>query len=328
MIMELLGDDLHVKQQAVGGTFSDRTLSQLAGKMLDLLQTLHRETRCIHKDVKPANFAMSGAELYMLDLGFTRPWVDEKGQHIAYDLNAARFIGTPRFASRSSHRGVQSSRRDDLESLVYTLVQMLKGVLPWSRIKTADQVLRCKDECAANPSLLTGGHPFITPFFDHVLKLQFMDEPNYEYLKGLVAAWVKASGGECGLYDWDVVAATQQQQHAVPVQVVAPMQQVVVSRPIVIPQRMCGGTRRASFQAGLPLGVVVAPQQQHVTVPQIGTPASVFSAANSSASNVSSSLGSTFTSSVRSSSVTSHPEVPYGLALPSPPRVAMYGNMF
>lgn len=39
--------------------------------------------------------------------------------------------GTIRYASVHAHLGRTGSRRDDLESLAYTLVFLIKGRLPW-----------------------------------------------------------------------------------------------------------------------------------------------------------------------------------------------------
>jgi len=39
--------------------------------------------------------------------------------------------GTVRYASVHAHLGRTGSRRDDLESLAYTLVFLLRGRLPW-----------------------------------------------------------------------------------------------------------------------------------------------------------------------------------------------------
>jgi hypothetical protein len=39
--------------------------------------------------------------------------------------------GTVRYASVHAHLGRTGSRRDDMESLAYTLVFLLRGRLPW-----------------------------------------------------------------------------------------------------------------------------------------------------------------------------------------------------
>lgn len=39
--------------------------------------------------------------------------------------------GTIRYASVHAHLGRTGSRRDDLESLAYTLIFLIKGRLPW-----------------------------------------------------------------------------------------------------------------------------------------------------------------------------------------------------
>jgi hypothetical protein len=43
-------------------------------------------------------------------------------------------VGTALFASMNAHKGMELSRRDDIESLIYTLIYLHVGTLPWKNI--------------------------------------------------------------------------------------------------------------------------------------------------------------------------------------------------
>jgi len=67
----------------------------------------------------------------MIDYGLSKRYRDPKtGCHISFRDNKS-LVGTPRFVSINSHLGITQSRRDDLESLGYMMVYLLKGELPW-----------------------------------------------------------------------------------------------------------------------------------------------------------------------------------------------------
>ena len=61
--------------------------------------------------------------------------------------------GTVRYASVHAHLGRTASRRDDLESLAYTLLFLLRGRLPWQvlrpvRLKQLSPANSCAGHCA------------------------------------------------------------------------------------------------------------------------------------------------------------------------------------
>ena len=81
----------------------------------------------IHRDIKPENFALGSLKhskrIYLIDFGFTKKYIDSNGDHIK--LKRYKFlIGTRRYVSLNTHKGLEQSRRDDMESLGYLFLYL------------------------------------------------------------------------------------------------------------------------------------------------------------------------------------------------------------
>jgi len=143
LIQEFLGPNLSQLINYCGKKkFTLGTVCLLAMQMLNRIEYMHKR-HYLHRDIKPENFCIGNEEntntLYLIDYGLAKRFKDNKtNQHIPY-REKRFFVGTPRYASINDHLGLELSRRDDLISIGYNLIYLLKGGLPWQGMKGKDK---------------------------------------------------------------------------------------------------------------------------------------------------------------------------------------------
>lgn len=137
MVMDMLGPSLWDVWNNNSHSMSTEMVACIAIEAISILEKLHTRGY-IHGDVKPENFLLGPPgtqdekKLFLVDLGLATRWCDNStGLHVEYDQRPDVFRGTVRYASVHAHLGRTASRRDDLESLAYTLIFLLRGRLPW-----------------------------------------------------------------------------------------------------------------------------------------------------------------------------------------------------
>ena len=77
----------------------------------------------MHRDVKPSNFRVHEGKLYITDFGTKIEYLSENSLH--FGQSRSGFIGTPYYASISTHENKNQSRKDDIESLAYALLALI-----------------------------------------------------------------------------------------------------------------------------------------------------------------------------------------------------------
>jgi casein kinase 1 len=150
----------------------------------------------------------NGNIVYLIDFGLSKKYRSSKTlQHINMKTGK-KLTGTARYASINTLSGIEQSRRDDLEAIGYVLLYFLRGSLPWQGLKVDKKEDRYKKICekkkatAAEDLCLGFPNEFVT-YINYTRKMQFEEEPNYEYLKSLFKAVMDKNGWKYDdIYDW------------------------------------------------------------------------------------------------------------------------------
>lgn len=198
LVMEMLGKSLEDRLQGLGSSqggqpkFNAQTAVLIAEQVLRRIEYLHSKG-IVHRDIKPENF-MFGIKsrihhLYLIDFGLSKKYFDQKHVQLRTQLS---LTGTARYASINAHKGIEQSRRDDLEAIGHMLMYFLRGSLPWSGLdaKTQEEKYRKIREKKESTPLdeLCAGHP--PAFKDYLLRarsLEFKERPDYVALRKLFA---------------------------------------------------------------------------------------------------------------------------------------------
>ena len=212
--MELVGETVaEARSRRANGRLSLATASALAIAMIEALETLHNEGY-VHRDIKPGNVCVGvgdGAEreVYLIDFGLARKFVDDDGNAIP-ERKDATFRGTTTYASVYAHEGKEQSARDDLFSTLYVIAEAIEGVLPWKAegaTLSKPEIAEMKRACLSAPSRLftTMECPEAVDSFARIIRtLKYGEKPNYAALK---APFERAlvDGGPQPL-DWEIPA--------------------------------------------------------------------------------------------------------------------------
>ena len=190
LIEPLLGKSLYNLYLETKKSFTLKDICYISIQCLDRIEHIHSKGY-IHGDIKPENFVMGINNpniIYIIDFGLSKKYrSDRTGNHIQFSITK-KMTGTARYASTNSLRGVQISRRDDLESLSYMILYFIMKKLPWQGVKANSLQNRYKKIYYMKKKLceneLFKKLPIeIQNFYKSIKKLKFEEKPNYILLK-------------------------------------------------------------------------------------------------------------------------------------------------
>ena len=184
MVLDLFGQSLEELRKEYKEQMALHVVLHLSLQMLSIIEAIH-DRGIVHRDLKPANFLIHPnpngiSELYLIDFGLARGFLDEKLKHCTMHANEA-IVGTLRYMSVNMQQGLTASRRDDLETLGYIMLFLYHGQLWWQNTN-AKNGLEIKQQF--NWMMNTVGD-FVL-FIQYCRNLGFSDKPNYTYLRNII----------------------------------------------------------------------------------------------------------------------------------------------
>ncbi|KAG6811326.1 hypothetical protein H0H92_007990 [Tricholoma furcatifolium] len=235
------------------GDYNVMVIDLLGPSLEDLFKMCNRhfslKTVLLLADQLPANFVMGTGKgshmVNVIDFGLAKKFRDSKtSSHIPYKQDDYHGVGTSLFAAINTHLGVESSRRDDLESLAYMLIYFLRGTLPWKKLRapntppppaspttstpnppspipphqynpvsaTWDLIRDAKIE--AEPLLTVGLPEEFEILYKYARGLEFDDLPDYDGLRNLFHGLAEKIGMEYdNVFDWTLPKASGARIH-------------------------------------------------------------------------------------------------------------------
>lgn len=191
LVMELLGPSLEELLNIYEKKLNLYSVLNIGYYIIDGIKLFHN-AGYIHRDIKPNNFLIGRKDkadtIFIMDFGLSKKYITN-GTHIP-EGKIKSLIGTPRYASINVHDGIEPTRRDDLESIGYMLIYLLKGSLPWQGIKktkkqTMYQLIGEKKKSTSLEELTSKLPSCFFNYLNYVKQLAYDEEPDYEYLKKL-----------------------------------------------------------------------------------------------------------------------------------------------
>lgn len=141
--ISLMGPNLFQFKKFYDKPFDKKTIINIALNLVRQLEYISSKN-VLHHDIKPENVAVGvikkskfkSKELYLIDFGLSI-YMDEnyKEQKL---ISSHWRSGTTKYMSVNTHKKIKPTILDDIESLLYSLIELAGIKLPWDGIKTSN----------------------------------------------------------------------------------------------------------------------------------------------------------------------------------------------
>ena len=210
IVMQLVGKDIStLKGQMESKKFSIKTVAMIGYQILHILEIIHREG-IVHRSLGESHIVIghgdSQKKIFLIGFHLATKFKDNNG-NLPPMKSSDNFSGMAYFASINALKGFPQTPRDDLESLGYILLNLLKGKLPWKdkRSKTSEErkeLAKYKESISAE-ELCKGLPQQMKEYIEYCRNLEYDKDPDYKKLKKLCEDMITKNNEKFDyIYDW------------------------------------------------------------------------------------------------------------------------------
>ncbi|KAH7695116.1 Protein C27D8.1 [Aphelenchoides avenae] len=213
LVMTLVGNSLDdLKRKRFGKVFSMATGLAASLQCLEALEDLHK-FGIVHRDIKPANYAVGLHEkartIFILDFGIARK-ITKDDNTLKPPRTKVHFKGTVRFAALACHQCKELGPKDDCESWLYLLLDIIHpDGLPWRKLTAKADVEQSKHECqqkGSNEDMFKGLNckEQLEKIFSYIVSLAYVDKVDYNFIyESLKQAAASCKANLDAPFDWE-----------------------------------------------------------------------------------------------------------------------------
>ncbi|KAM0680019.1 hypothetical protein GINT2_001706 [Glugoides intestinalis] len=165
--------------------FNSKAVAAIGWNLLGILEHLHIKS-IVYRDLKPENIMLGfDNKIYLVDYGLCI-MVNKKIAN-KQSSTLGKIVGTPRYASVNAHNGKYPEFGDDLESLLYVLIFIMTGSLPWADTEDITEIKEMKETVNFDHLIRNNMYKkHWTDFIRLLLKFRMSVSINYTALKEIL----------------------------------------------------------------------------------------------------------------------------------------------